>query len=669
MGKAAKYKSLAERLKDQWETDASGPASKLSDIFAEEPPTLDVFVSDKKYFNQGTMALGIHQYDFVRHFEQVLHPETYIAMVEEFGEYWMPRRFVNDLTAEVGKGGGKDHICQIGFGRISNILLCLKNPQEYFGKPPQMIIHLMNVAVSSQQAHGVFFKPLRSLIVNSAFFKDKFEGEEPGPAAGEIKFQKQIELISGHSSSEGLEGKNLLAAIADEIGAFPTVDESRVNRSGRVPAKTAEGILDMLSSSATTRFPFNYKLAKISYPRFKGDAIQKSTAEAKADIQENGDKSVFYVTGPHRTWDFNPLYDSIPRVAIPGALDLVPDVPKIVNDYKKRPSYARAKYECAPELSANPFFENQENVFDSFNHPRYEEPIRFEYYWGLDDETYEDAPTFTALNGLKERPGWQVRFHFADDFHPMRGALYAMHGDMSITGDAAGVAMCHARNWERREWDSPNGAILEARPIVKVDFVTSFVADSSTVTPEGKNVPREVQIRWYRKLVWELIRRGFVIMSVTFDRFQSADTMQILESRGIESKRLSTDTNNLAWNTLRDVMFDGRLEAYHLSKYDHLGEKIPFFETSKVVTELLELTRLPNGKVDHRPDGSKDEADALAGAVVGAAMNGGDETDEPERADTGAVDMFSMSGSTLSEWAFDEDVSMEVPDGFTFGVL
>lgn len=95
--------SLADRLRNEWETQADGPASKLSEIFEDEIPPLDVFVSDAKYFNQQDMTLGPIQYDFVRHFEQVLHQDTYIAMVEEWGDAHIPVRFVNDLTAEWGK--------------------------------------------------------------------------------------------------------------------------------------------------------------------------------------------------------------------------------------------------------------------------------------------------------------------------------------------------------------------------------------------------------------------------------------------------------------------------------------------------------------------------------------------------------------------------------------
>ena len=97
----------------------------------------------------------------------------------------------------------------------------------------------------------------------------------------------------------------------------------------------------------------------------------------------------------------------------------------------------------------------------------------------------------------------------------------------------------------------------------------------------------------------------------------SKDSMQILEAQGIETDRFSTDVSEEGWRTLRDVMYEGRLE-------------MPLREL--VVAELLGLSRLPNGKIDHLGDSSKDEADALAGAVCGALEAGGQEDPSGERA-------------------------------------
>lgn len=616
---------MADMLRNELQME-TGPVSRLSHIFEDEPPPLASFITDKTYLDQRGVTLGPLQYDFIRHFEQVLYPETYVLMVEEFGEYWNPVRFCNEYAVEVGKGGGKDYVCQLGFSRVSNILLSLRNPQEYYGLGPDTYIHMLNVAATAPQAHGVFFKPMRSMLTRSPWFADKFQGNEPpGPQSGEVRFKKQIELISGHSQADNLEGKNLIAGVADEIAAFKTEDDVMASKSGVTPSKTAKGIVSMLKTSSATRFPETYRVVQISFPRYKGDAIEQAVIIGKADNEKNGDKSRYFVSGPHATWEFNPRYDQYPRVEIAGAGQPVPDLPLFHEDYAKDPAESRAKYECKPELAENRFLNNDEAIFAAFSEVRSVPPLDFEYYWGL-DESGQAGDFYNGFDPRKATPGWQVRFKFAPDFRPMAGALYAIHGDMAIKGDRAGVAMCHVRSWDRREWPVPGGeTMLEQRPIVKMDFATAFEADART-TP----APREVQIRWYRKLIWELRTRGFQILFVSFDNFQSADSMQILESWGIEAERASTDTSTALYDGLKDVLYDSRLEGY----YNEL-----------LTTELRTLTKLRNGKIDHVPHGSKDIADALAGAVAGAVRIGGDEGETTAYADEEILNIaFDQSG-------------------------
>ncbi len=602
-------------LKNMWELEEEDFTTPLGDIFSEEPPTLETFLHDANYLDKPSVKLGDEQYQFVRHFEQILLPPTYVQMVEEFGEYWNPVRFCNEYAIEWGKGSGKDFCCQVCFARLSNILLCLKNPQEYFDLDPDTYIHMLNVAASAPQAHSVFFKPLRATITRSKWFKDKFEGEEPGPQATEIRFKKQIELISGHSQASTLEGKNLVAGIADEISEFPTEEEVQVSRSGRVPAKTAKAILEMLKTSGSTRFPETYRLAQISFPRYKGDAIEQAVAKGRLDNEKQGQKSRSWVSGPMATWYVNPRYDKYEKIEIPGATQLVPNLPVFIDDYENDPAAARAKYECKPELAESRFFANDAMIFQSFADPIVS-PIEFVYYWGYDEkgipsEVSGVGPDSTVM-------GWQVKFIFQDDFRPMMGAIYAMHGDLAIKGDRAGVAMAHVRNVEKRDWRVPGGAFLEQRPIVKIDYVGAFEADATARLPNGELAPREVQIRWYRKLIWQLRTRGFQINYVSFDNFQSTDSMQILESWGIETCKASTDIRPDLYNNLRDVMYDGRLEGY---------------QHELLIDEIRRLSKLRNGMIDHPPAGSKDLADAVAGAVDGAVKMGGSEGDEPVYAD------------------------------------
>jgi len=227
----------------------------------------------------------------------------------------------------------------------------------------------------------------------------------------------------------------------------------------------------------------------------------------------------------------------------------------------------------------------------------------------------------------------------------MEGAIYALHADLAISGDRAGIAMCHVKNWERRTHLAPGQEnkekkhyVEDDKPIIKVDFVTCFESDLEAVNEDGELQPREVQIRWFRALIRELRRRGFVIGLVTFDNFQSTDSIQILEMWGIPSDKLSVDRNAVPYATLRDVMYDGRLEGYH---------------HQLLIDEIEGLNKLPNGKIDHPPGGSKDLADALCGAVTNALELGGDEGEKPEQIDPTIgpeLDVQTNLGATDSFW-------------------
>lgn len=616
---ASKY-SLAQQLRNEMEI-ADGP---LGDIFSEEPPTLDVFIRDKKYLNNP--ALSETQYEAVRHIEQIYMRETYPLMVENFGEYWEPRRFVNFVYLQWGKGSGKDHVCRIATARIANLLLCLKSPQEYFNFAPQDELHILNIAMNAAQAHRAFFKPLGTLLKNSNWFKDKVASEITDQARS-IRLDKQIELISGHSEVGGYEGLNLVAGFADEISGFQSSEEKAI-KGIRESDKSAEAVLSILHTSASTRFPETYKLVAISYPRYKNDPIQNLCAIGRKDQEEVGEEnSRYYVDGPKATWDVNPRIKGKEAFA---------------EDYKLDPLMARSKYECDPQRTANRFFRNDSALSSSLvrHDEGWIEPLTIEYYWGVDTAGAKAEGSYE----LATVPGWQALHILSPDLVPMEGAIYTLHADLGITSDRAGIAMCHVKNWERREFKRGEKTPIESdyqnddRPVIKVDFVAAYEADLEAKIDDGELQAREIQIRWFRNLIRELKRKGFVIGMVTFDNFQSTDSIQILESWGIPSDLQSIDRNAIPYTTLRDVMYDGRLEGYHVEL---------------LRDELEGVSKLPNGKIDHPPGGSKDMADALCGAVCNSIIAGGDEGEEPEAVDIylgHGYEVANMMGNMDSFW-------------------
>ena len=558
----------------------------LSDIFAEQPVSLTEFVTGKRYLNNP--PLSPIQYDAVRHIEQIYLPETYPLMAEEFGDYWLPKRSINFATLQWGKGSGKDHICRVSSLRIAYLLLCLKSPQEYFDMPAQDSIHMLNVASTSGQAQKAFFDPMRKSVLRG-WFEDKVDIR-----MNEIQFDKNLLAISGHSDAESQEGLNLILGIADEIDAFRTKDEllSYRAKQQREPTKSADAILKMIRTSASTRFPESYKVVTISFPRYLGSMIQKLTEAGRKDLDKHGEGSREYVSGPFCTWEVNPR---------------VKGKAQFEKDYEEDPVMARTMYECKPARAVDPYFRNEQAVRSVF---REDTPLSVDY----------------VIEQIGGSQIWKPEYTFDPGLVPMQGANYVIHADLAIKGDRAGLAMSHVQSWSEVEdaaigEDGEVRRYRESRPFVKVDFAFGYSADLRS------DPPREIQIRWVRLLVSELRRRGFVIAKVSFDQFQSSDSMQILEATGVPTERVSVDRDETAWRTLRDLIYEGRISL----------------PASELLTEeLLSLKKLVNGKVDHPALGSKDVADAVAGSVIGALEVGGRETGERSYGDSG---VFETLGS------------------------
>lgn len=631
-------------------SDLTGEDEAAFVDFEEEPVPLDVFVRDRKYL--ANPALGEIQYEAVRHIERVYLPDTYKILAHSddkaVADYWSrPASMVNLVTLQWGKGSGKDHICRISALRVCYLLLCLRSPQSYFEMPEQDSIHVLNVASSSKQASRAFFSPMRRAVLRPGnWFQTMGVDVVEAPRAGRvrnrqttdkstqalmdtIRFPKNIEAVSGHSDADSQEGLNLILGIADEIDAFRSRAELEKVAGNRLreSSSSAEALLDMLRTSASTRFPVTYKNVRISYPRYKGSTIQKLTAEGKADIAENGEKSRHYVSGPKATWEVNPRLEGLGKAAF-------------AEDYKKDPVLAAAKYECNPAYAVNPYFSNEQALRDCTR----------------------DGPEPLLVDYVRDRAAWKPSYAFHDKLFPVQGARYVMHADLAVNGCRAGVALAHVKSWDEVNvmGDAEDGGpvhLTEFRPVVKVDFVIGYESSVSAVPP------REIQIRWVSDLCLELRRRGFPVVLFTADQWNSVDLKQRLETYGIETDRFSLDKDEVGWRTLRDLAYSGRLD-------------LPRNEL--LITELLGLSRLPNGKIDHPADGSKDLADAVGGAVSGAIAVGGQEDADGNRAWPGGGHHFGGNANMslapigmppLGLLATEDPLPQEIRDREKRGVL
>lgn len=511
------------------------------DIFDEEPIPLDRFVTDRRYL--GLPPLSDIQQSFVEAGTTFYKPSTHLKLGHLIESY------VTELVAQWGKGSGKDHCSRVIAARGAYMVLCLKDPHTYYNMSPDSSIDIINVAYNAAQANAVYFTPFRRLIGASPWFRDRFDDKQ-----GFISFDKNVQAISGHSDQEGLEGYNVLVAVLDEIAAFKTKYELRNRRALRSATHSAEGIYDAMRSSVQSRFPGLGKVIMLSYPRYRNDFIQQKYNEGEHD-------PAVYVSFA-TTWEANPTKSK----------------QDFDTEYRRNPEMAKAKYECDPPRAIDTYFKRPHKIDLAFDVDLFE----------ADSEILEDgtpAEKFDYEKHILTVDGKLLPSIVATDRIPR-----AIHVDAAISNDRAGLTMSHVSGWVGRVIDKR----VQKFPIVKTDLMTYW-------TPQPND---EINLSDIRALIIELKNRGFNIALVTYDGYQSADSIQILNSHGIEAKNRSVDRDTSAYDTLKDLIYDERLETYYCWL---------------VVQELKELTTIQGGqKVDHPDHGSKDVADSLAGSVQGA---------------------------------------------------
>ena len=151
---------------------------------------------------------------------------------------------------------------------------------------------------------------------------------------------------------------------------------------------------------------------------------------------------------------------------------------------------------------------------------------------------------------------------------------------------------------------------------------------------------QEIDIGGIEEYILNIQRLGYRIGMVTYDSFQSANSLQVLEKNGILAQRKSVDRSAEAYHTLKDLISQSRVQGY----YD-----------KDAIIELLSIDLLPNNKIAKRPGLLKDRADAIAGAVHNAIIMAGTHTMKQIH------DVNDVFGDMEEEGTFDAQTGNIIP--------
>jgi len=535
-------------------------------------------------------------------------------------ELWEERekRHINLVFLSASIGAGKSYFASILLWLQYFELMCNFNPQEHYNLDPHSIIAFICMSRSHKQAKDITFNYV------AARFKSQFNMDyfPPNPKIkSELRISRCNMLIFPGTSNEASElGYNIYAANLDECSNLQVVEDSKKASLGDV-YDPAEEWYNAAYRRMTSRF-VNEDTGKtpgfismMSSPRYPDDFIERKINDAK-----NGASGIFWKRA--KIWEAKPptyfpiwhktgktfLFDTEDLVIISkekydklleekGEIikERVEKVPiELKEEYELDPDRSVREYSCRPTEALYPFFRNKTAVNDAF--------------------------VKDLVNPFDE-----INLKFSDDFKAKeKEPSRYMHIDLAKKNDSVGISMCHKSDMIRLSRKSIfTKEIMNEEvdlPVITFDFIGKI----------SSSMGQDIILGDIREIIYEIRNRGFYVALITYDQWQSEDSIQMLRDAGFTVANLSidrcfnkvlidydkdnfykTETTNKKYiapqQDLKDAIYEGRV-------------RIPYHEWLLKEFFWAEYDMKAN-KVDHRRSRSIDVEQSVAGSFFNCVNN------------------------------------------------
>lgn len=530
--------------------------------------------------------------------ESKIRPGLLSALEDIFGDEVNGSRIGNFERAMVtgAIGIGKTTFASIALPYMAHWVLCLKDPQDFFNLLPGSRIAFMQMSTSEQQAAEVVFGDIFARIKHSEWFVNNYPHDDK--FTKQIRFPKEIWILPGDSAETTFEGYNILAGILDEMDSHKVTKDKDY-------AELGYNTIESRIASRFTEFgddgtEAGHKGLLICIGQMKkgnGFAAKKYEEFLKDDrayvcrmtIWESFGWDKYTKDGVRQSF----WYDIKRKTIVPSAV-----VPVISNDnlieiptayrrqFENEPEKALKDLAGIPPATGDPFI----SLVDRIEEARERWIVRYGNESPVDDNP--TRPKIAEWFTNKDTP--LARHHGLRPSDPRRRHC---HIDLATSGDgdALGLAMGHVESLVEIE--------SETKPYIVIDFLLRIKAAAGT----------EIILSDVRRIIYDLKEdRGFRLVSVSMDGFQSTDGLQQLRKKKYLADYLSVDRSTLPYEDLREAIYERRIEFPPYVTYFKKGDGKP---TEVAVKELMELQDTGK-KIDHPVNGSKDLADAMAGVTT-----------------------------------------------------
>jgi hypothetical protein len=487
------------------------------------------------------------------------------------------------LTGAIGTG--KSTIALFTTAYQLYVLSCLKDPHRQYSLDPASEIVFAFQSLNKMLAESIDYTRFRAMIEGSAYFAHHFPFRKS--LGSEMVFPKNVVVRPLSGNVNAAIGSNIFGGIIDEVNFMAVVEQSK-NAADGGTFDQANEMYNSIVRRRKSRFmaaggQLPGVLCLVSSKRYPGEFTDRKQAEARDEVTRTGKTRIFVYD--RRLWEIKPegaygkeqfklfLGDVArkPRILEHGAelaaedAHLVMEVPEeFRSEFTRDILSAIRDIAGSATFALHPFIVNTEAVAKAF---------------GVRQSVLSTQETDFVARPLM----YPTRILRPDEPR-------LAHVDLGLTGDSAGVAV----GWVEGFAKVPRSDnTFEMMPVINFDLILEVKP------PQGG----EIEFENIRRLFYKLREAGMNLKWISFDTYQSADSIQLLRQKGFTTGTYSMDATSTAYDFTKSAFYDGRIKA---PSHD------------KALSEMVRLERNPQtGLIDHPPNFSKDCSDAVAGVVFG----------------------------------------------------
>jgi hypothetical protein len=518
-----------------------------------------------------------------------------------------PNKYYYEVVLGGGIGIGKNYFADISLAYDLYCLSCLYSPQSHYELAPGSKIVFVHQSKTEKLAKEVVFDHFGNRLELSGYFPKFFMFNKKFRKV--MKFPHLIEVMPISSADTSALGMNVFGAVIDEMNFMSKVKKSKKSeRYGEEEYDQAEVLYRTILRRMESRFDrlgrLPGKIYLISSANYEGDFIDRKEIEAASNphiftmhmaqwesfLERDGtlmpkkySGEFFFVRKPTDT-AAGGVFDNRPIALNEEDEQNILSVPVEHREAFDRDLIGSLRDIAGVAVTRTSRFISKNYIENAFN--------LYETIYGKEQIFSQNQVELTINSEVSDL----LNYTFLRRLNPH--GPFAVHIDLAISGDCAGVAVGHAigsKNVNYRVAFNPDTGEFSREPKGSLP-IFGVPGLLQVIPPKGG----EIEIHILRELL-SLVCEYIPVYWLTMDRHQSASTLQFFRSRHISTGIVSVDRTPEPYTEVKFGIKEGRV---YMARHGVLLKEMPLLDQDNTT-----------GKVDHPEDGSKDLSDSLAGVV------------------------------------------------------